>query len=181
MNKKIIKTNTLSFRKQLILKKISIFKWEHQSFYVKKFYETLAPKLKKQFNFKKFRLNKYELFAFRKLINNFCSNGNFLKYFIIFSNVMSKIYYTLFIAEWRKFLNTEQENNILFFLKNLKINLLLNLATYLIYFIFTKNEILFFAKALKLKKRASKKKKQKYTLLFEYISPTKRVAKTLKF
>lgn len=58
---------------------------------------------------------------------------------------------------------------------------MLTLTNHFIYYLFSKNEILFFAKAVKLRKRVAKKLKKKYRLAFEYVPPNKRLLRTMKF
>lgn len=161
--------------------KFKMFKWGHSNFYVKKVNEVYRQNISKQINFKHFYGSRQELFSLRKLINNFCFDGRYLKYFIIFKRAISKIYFHFYSKATREKLTLERWNNLLFFLKNVNTNLLLVLVNHFIYFLFTKNEILFFAKAVKLRKRVAKKLKKKYRLAFEYVPKHKRLFKTIKF
>jgi len=119
-------------------------------------------------------------FSFRILINNFCSNGQFLKYFICFSQVFLKLRHMFSIPDVKHFVGSTQMNNLTFLLSNFKTNLLLKFYPYLLHFIFIQNEVLFFAKAVKLRRLIAKKLKRKYTIEYFYVPSNKRLLKTLK-
>jgi hypothetical protein len=120
-------------------------------------------------------------FLTNRLINNFCSDGKYLKYYNYFLTLFQKLYWLLTQKQFQASLTTPQYNNLLFFLTNLKSNLMLNLTRSFIFFIFSRYEILFFSKVVKLKKKAAKKLKRKFSLDYVYITPRKRLLKTIKF
>ena len=156
------------------------FRWGHSKFYLQKHKISPSPFFKKHIYFRKLNLNFDEVFSFRFLINNFCLNGQFLKYFIYFSDVFLRLRYIFNLSNLHTLITPTQHNNLIFLLSNFKTNLLLKFPTYLLYFIFIQNEVLFFAKAVKLKRVIAKRLKRKYTLEYFYVPSNKRLLKTFK-
>lgn len=155
--------------------------WVSFKFYITKVNKTASPWLKNHIKYKRLHLNKNEISAFNLLVNNFCSNGNFLKYYNMFLNVLNQLNKHFFSNTIINKLSQKGLNNLNVFFKFLKSDIFLTLPTNLIYFLFSKNELLFFAKVVKLSRRAAKKKKKKFFLKFTYAIPKKRFSKIIKF
>ena len=172
------KGNFILFNQNFSLK---VFKWIHKQFYVHLLSWKISPQLKKSMNLNHFRNQQIEFFCFKRLINNFSSNGKFLKYYNIFIKIFSKLYLLFFLNQFKLQLKHHQLNNLLNILTNLKTNILLLLPSYLIFFIFSQYDILFFSKAIKLNRKQAKRSKKKFKIEYYYILPRKRLWKTLKF
>ena len=106
--------------------------------------------------------------------------GKFLQYFICFSKVFLQLRHIFASREVKNIISPNQFNNLTFLLSNFKTNLLLKFYPHLLYFIFVQNEVLFFAKAVKLKRLIAKRLKRKYTIEYFYVPENKRLLKTLK-
>ena len=133
------KGNFILFNQNFSLK---VFKWIHKQFYVHLLSWKISPQLKKSMNLNHFRNQQIEFFCFKRLINNFSSNGKFLKYYNIFIKIFSKLYLLFFLNQFKLQLKHHQLNNLLNILTNLKTNILLLLPSYLIFFIFSQYDIL---------------------------------------
>lgn len=162
-------------KKIKIYNQLKLITWVVDKNYFKKINDNINPNIKKKINNYYFVSSQHELFAFRFLINNFCSNGKFLKYSNLLKNIISNLFYYLFSPKFIDLLKQNQLNKVKFFKKNLKTNPLLGLADYLIFFFFTKYKILFFFKITRLPKRIAKRLKKKFKLTTKYIIEQKRL------
>lgn len=185
---KKINQNKLNPGKKLIRKfmgsnfdEIKNFNWAVHKFFISKVNYTISPKLKDHYRFKRYNLKRDELFSLKLIINNFCSNGKFIKYYNMFSEILFNIKSQVLLGRNNDNLSARGLDNLIFVLKLFKNNLLINIKSHFLYRLFSKYELLFFAKAIKLNKRVAKKKKKKYLLGFDYIKPRRRFPKLVKF